>query len=369
MARGTSTVDDMAGEDTVDDVVDDVVDSTNDPEPLPTFEQAFARAKEQHSKPATAGDEPALADDEVSTHEGEDGQPLTRTGKAAPASGKAADDKTKDQTGLISDDEFASLQTTHKDDPAAFRKALEDAFAKSTQTRTDERRSSERLAQYADIIDAYEADAEGTVRELAKQLGLTITAPGDSTVTTEKTDATVDVVAAEFRKALGPDFEYLADNLMPAVKGLVERLTDSRVETATKPIKDNLKVVLDKTAQEQTALVMKALTDQHPDWEEHEPAMLALSQKLSPNGMTETEYLDHLYTLVTTPTKAAATEKDIEAKVAARVKKAIERLNKGAEETETRADATPDRHVRDKAPEKPTIQEAFEAAKRGVVWN
>lgn len=65
------------------------------------------------------------------------------------------------------------------------------------------------------------------------------------------------------------------------------------------------------TRHEQTNVVMTAFTARHPDWKTYEPELLVLAEKVSPNGMTEGEYLDHLYTIVTalTPQLRLKTER------------------------------------------------------------
>jgi hypothetical protein len=88
---------------------------------------------------------------------------------------------------------------------------------------------------------------------------------------------------------------------------------------------------------------MQAFTERHPDWKTHEPAMLALAHKMQPKGMTEAEYLDHLYVAVTRHVR----EKEVEAAVAAGVEAEIEQNAR---------------------PHAATFRDAFEAAKRGVRW-
>lgn len=374
MARTTdTTVDDMTDDatDVVDDVDVDASDDSTSDEPL-SFQQAFDRAKDEHSKAAQATEH--ARGTEASTDEDEDAEPPpARKGKAEPAPAKAAattDTKKADPTDLLTDEEFSQLQTTHADDPVALRKALQGAFTKKTQALADQRKSSERLEQYVDIIDAYEEDPEATVVALGKSLGLTVSREGEAraeTKTSETVATTADAIIGEFKESLGPELEYLADGLAPAITKLVERLTKSAVEQETQPIKEQTRGLLGKAAVEATASVMKTFGEQHPDWEQHEPAMLELSQKLSPKGMTEIEYLSHLYTLVTAETPEAR-EKAIDAKAAAKAKATIEKMRKGAETTETRADATPEREVRNRRPALPTFEESYEAAKQGIRW-
>lgn len=351
---------------------DDTETTTDDTsDALPTFQEAFEAARDQHSRSAEADDEHAASAEASTDDETETDATATRTATAEAASKEAAtSEQPSTQTGLITDEEFSTLQTKYAKDPAKLRGELEAAFTKKTQALAEQRRSTERLSRYVDIIDAYEADPEATVLALAQQHGLTITRPGETTAETADTTTTaVDAVLGEFKEALGPELEYLADGLAPAITKLVERLTASTVDKATEPLKAQTKGLLDRAAVEQTETVLQAFGKTHPDWQEHEDAMFALSQKLSPNGMSEVEYLGHLYKLVTADAQASAHAKELETKVAAGVKAAIAKMTKGAETTETRQDATPERQVRSQPPSTPTIHEAYEAAKRGEVWS
>lgn len=344
--------------------------STDTSEPV-SFQEAFTAAREEHSKVATETTDEHAAAEEVSTDDDGDDAPPARSGKAEPAPATTAKTKS-DPAALLSDEEFAALQTTHADDPVKLRKALEGAFTTKTQALAAERRSVERLQSYADIIDAYESDPVATIRELARQNGMEFTPDetpaGETPAGTGSTDATttVDAVLTEFKEALGPELEYLADGLAPAITKLVERLAAAQVAKAVDPLKKGTEQLLSKAATEQTETIMKGFGEKYPDWQTHEPAMLALAQKLSPNGMDEAEYLDHLYALVTRDTSA----KTIDAKVADGVKKAIAKMEQGARNTEGRDRETPDGKVTTGPPagRAPDFHEAYAAAKRGERW-
>ncbi len=356
MARTAAAVDDV-----VDLVEDEEVDETpegagEEPEApeTPSFHEAFEAAKKTHAK----AEAPVEDDDDEPAAPA----PKGRVGKAQ----RTTDVAPGDQTSLISDAEFAALQTKHGKDPAALRRELEGAFTKKTQALAEQRRSQERLAPYAELVDALESDAEGTILALAQQHGLTVTRPGEKPAeTTADTTAAAEAVVTEFRTALGPELEYLADGLAPAIQKLVERLTATTVEKATAPQKQQLDQLTGRAAAEQTTVVMQAFETRHPDWKTHEAALFALSQKLSPKGMTEGEYLDHLYTLVTAESLPAT----IDTKVAEGVKKTLKRMQEGADTTETRTRATPERAVHVAPPETPTFHEAYQAAKRGERWD
>src|SRR5437870_13341919 len=106
-------------------------------------------------------------------------------------------------------------------------------------------------------------------------------------------DALTNDVVETFRNELGPELEYLAD-LAPAITGLVghavERALDVREHRAQQA----------KAAEAATTAVMAAFAEKRPDWKAHEPAMLQLAERIAPQrGMTEVEWLDHLYKSVT----------------------------------------------------------------------
>ena len=98
-------------------------------------------------------------------------------------------------------------------------------------------------------------------------------------------DVTTDVVET-FREQLGPELEYLADGLAPAVTGLVGRAVEHAIDERARKAEQT------KAAEAATTAVMTTFGERHPDWQAHEPAMLALAQKVQPQqGMTETEWL------------------------------------------------------------------------------
>jgi hypothetical protein len=348
----------------------------------PSFQEAFAAAKVEHSTPE--GEEHAQTDGEESTGDRAEGESSEQPGdKATPARTEKAETKpatpvAKDATGLLSDEEFTALQTKHADNPTALRKALEGAFTQKTQKLAEERRSVEKLREYAPLIEAYEENPEAVIRELAKLNGLSVAEvraeiehaeTGEGTPATDgDAQATVDAVMAEFKTNLGPELEYLADGLTPAITKLVETLTKATVEKATTPLKAAQSLLLDKAAHEQTDQVMATFAKAHPDWEQHEDALFALAQKLQPNGMTENEYLDHLWKLVTADSTPDTTA--LEKKIADGVKAALRKMETAAAGTETRSRTTPEGQVSHARPTDhvPDFREAYLAAKGGQRW-
>ena len=334
-------------------------------EPLPTFQQAFESAKETHVAEAEKAAAAAPVADPVETETETEREPepakasTTKAGKADPAKAESTSD-------LISDKDFETLQAKHANDPVAFRRALTETLTASL---SGERATLEKVKPYAELIDAFEASPERTLTLLAQQYGLDIVKRGETPAapaakaesTEAAASATTDAVLATFKKNLGPDFEYLAEGLAPAIKGLVEQLTQTTVEKATEPFKREHETLQLERGMAATDATMKAFGEAHPDWQKHEDAMMAEAETLDPKGLTEAQYLDKLYSLVT----RADWEKTRDAQIADGVKAAIEKMNKSAQSTETRTRATPERSVKVAPGKTPTFQEAFEAARRG----
>jgi hypothetical protein len=156
--------------------------------------------------------------------------------------------------------------------------------------------------------------------------------------------------------------------LVPAIKALVDRLTKQTVAAEVEPLKAQAKVTQTKAAQEATNAVMKTFDETHPGWKDVEDQMTALGAKIQPNGMDELEYLDMLYQHVTRDGQDQSREQTIEKEVAARLKKAVARLNEGAEDAETPTRSTPDRQVKTAPPPNAGFRDAYAAAKRGERW-
>jgi hypothetical protein len=327
--------------------------ATTDTSAAPTLDQAFEQAKAEHS-PAPESKTPAAAEHAPSakTSETSDGKPAATSTPAAQASTATTEGATDDTT-LISDEEYARLATEHKDDPAALRKALNTAFTTKLQKLADDRRG---LEGWQEVIEGFESDLEGTLAELAEQQGYRLVKPdgetGPTTATTVAKDAVVEAVDA-FKASLPEEYKFLGEELGPAFKAMAENIATAVIAKHVGPLKAQADTLVERAATEQTTATMQAFGKAHPDWQTHEPAMMALAGKLSPTGMTELEYLDTLYYLATKETATATA-----------ASKAVERMVEAATKAEPKTESTPEARVR-RAPRNPTIEEAFEAAKRG----
>lgn len=311
-------------------------ETTTDPQ-IDTIQQAFEQAKVEQSQDQAPPAEASTA----STTEDATSQDTT---KALGATTERADDP----NDLVSDAQFASIQAQFPGDPAKQRAELNKAFTQKTQ----------KLAPYAKLIESYEKDAKATIETLAKQHGLTVGPPVESTATTTTAATIADQAIAQVKASLGPELDFLAEPLGKAIHQVAELVAKSVTESTVKPLQEQQTQITTRAAKEQVASVMKQFETKYPDWKTHEPAMETLSRQIQPNGMAELDYLDLLYSHVT----REAREKTV---AESATKKALEKMTKAAEGAETRTDSTSETKVKETRKSPNSIQEAFAMAKRG----
>ncbi len=313
---------------------------TTESAPL-TFDQAAEAALAEHSPKGEQATAPGESNPTESSAD-------TTTTTATPTP----------ETGLITDAEYSALETKFAGDPKGLRRALEGTFTQKTQKLAEERRSYDRLKPYAELVDAYETDPLETIERLARQHGRTLAVAGETTETHADIPAASSEAATglvdKFKEDLGPEYEYMADAMAPALMNLVKAAMAATIE----PLKAQQELIVGKAANDQTETVMQTFEKSHTDYKDHEPAMLALSQKIQPNGMSELEYLDHLYQAVTS-TPAARQQA-----IAKGVKAALAKMEKGALEAETDR-TTPEHRVTKRPPKNPSFEESAAAALRG----
>jgi hypothetical protein len=319
------------------------------------FRAAFAAAVKEHGTPA----EPATPDDEETEAEPPAREREADEPEETPDEGEPTE-AARGDGDLLTTTEFTALQQQHGADTPALKKALEAAWTRKTQALAEKRRSVERLQAYQPLIDDLETDPASAITRLAEQYGVELVSPapepGDP-ADPHLGDAIAHLVGeltADIKADLGPDLDYLADPLSTAfakalTKG-VQRLTRGTIEQAVRP-------VMQRDAQIQTQTVMTAFADKHPDWQQYERPMLALAQQIHPNGMSELDFLEHLY-------RSVSFEDRVEREVSGRFKKRFSRMNEG--QSEVPIHATPEGQVR-KRPDGPVdFRQAFRDAKAGI---
>ncbi len=316
------------------------------PSETPTVQQAFDQAKAEHS-----AQEQAPPESKSSTAAAADTSTTQDTDTAPGASSERA----TESTDLVSDADFQAIQAKFPNDPVKQRAELNRVFTQKTQELAALRKP---LEAQKDLLDALESDPTKTITQLAEQLGLKISPSSAETKVTETAATAVDTALESFRQALGPELDFLADKLGPAMKSMAENIAKTVIDQNVGPLKQQQETLLSRAAAEQTAATMKTFGEKHPDWKTHEPAMVKLMGQLQPNGMAEADYLDLLYQHVTRDTT-----------IADAVKKAMDRITKGAKDADTGDRPTSETKVTDTPPRMPSVMEAFQAAKRGERWS
>lgn len=321
-----------------------------------TISEAFQLAKEEHS----VSTERAL-DEGTGT-----GATATATQpNEAKTEPSATATVTTDTDDLISDTELQALKTQHANDPAALEKAFKAAYTKKTQALAEKAKGYEPLERHRDFITALDnpttrADA---LKAAAEHFGFTLspkTTEATATETVAKTATSLaDDAIASFREALGPDLDFLADKLAPAIQALAKNVAQATVGQAVEPLKTSQQALLDKAATEQRDAVLASFAEKHPDWTTHEAAMMKIAETLPPGkGSDPLEYMSTLYKLAT-----------YDLSVGADVKKAIAKMTKGAAADEGKSTSVSEGKVALARPANPTLRDAFEAAKRGEKWD
>lgn len=315
----------------------------------PTFDQAFEAAETSIEKPSKETvEKPAKGDTEAGKENAKVEQPPVETPPA----------ETTDTEELLSKDEVAKLSSS---DQANYKK-MQKAYTQKTQALASERK---KIENWKEVIEAFEADPAGTLRQLAPRYGLSI---AEAQAAAAKEETKQDPVAAittqlntELRELLAtPELtpEQTADGITKAVSTAMLAATQQAVRSEVEPLKqrDQARQLEEIATSTQTEL--EAFGKLHPDWKTHEPKMVELGKKISPSGdLSVNQYLDMLYRLAT-----------LDQSEAAQVNKVVERINKAAASAEPSESAVNTSRVTPARPKRPTIEEAFEAAEKGVSW-
>lgn len=303
----------------------------------PSMQQAFEAAKVEHSEKP----EQAVAP-EASTAKTDPVPPAQHTEQAA-----GAPSVTADASDLISDADWAALQETFKGDSAKQRAELNRVFTQKTQALAAERKRLARAEPHLDLLDAYETDPAGTIRQLAEQHGL-VFAPA---VEKPAPDAATDRFLSLAKTKLGPDLDFLAAPMAAMLSEVTAPLL-----TELESLKSQTTTIVSKATNAEVDGHLAAFEKAHPDWKDHEPAMLKLG--LMPGAhMSAGDYLEACYKLVTFDSQVDKAKAD-----------AVTKLSKAAEAAEKETQTVPGKQVQLTAPKGATMRDAFAAAKRDERW-
>ena len=289
----------------------------------PRGADAFTAAREAVGKADALVPEVSTSDDTPTETPAED----TETTADQPQ------ETVSDPDTLLTPEELAAL-------PPKERAKAEKWQAKLTQKAQALSAKEKEFSEWEPLIQGFKTNSKETLAQVAKQLGMT--------VAELKAQDTPSEDLPDELAFLKPVFEQRE-------RALVEKL---RAENA--PIKQAYEQVIAETSAAETESTLKSMSAEFPGWEKHEPKMLEIAREIQPAaGTSEAKYLRTLYKLAT----ADLTE-------AERTKKVVARINQSAKVSEERTSGIANERVAHAMPppEKRSMRDAFEAAKRGEVW-
>ena len=265
-----------------------------------------------------------------------------QTPEASPARPQTAEPSDADP---LSADERAALNAIK--DPDERIKGFQSAYTKRFQDLAEARKG---ISEWQPLVDAFKADPVATVRALASQMGLNVADPKVEAVKDTAKDFGSQIDAA-LRDSLGPEYGDLADRIVPGFTRAVELA----IQQHTAPLRQEQEKLIQDSALREAQTTLDSFGKSHPDWKQHEPAMMKLAEKLQPGpGMPEHEWLEALYTLST-----------LDQRTADKTKETIARMTKAAATADTATTTLAGDKVTTKPNRPVTMREAYEAAKRG----
>lgn len=285
-------------------------------------------------------------DDDVEQSEQDqavEAEPGVSEGEEQEAGSESAESES--EVELLSRDQIESLRR----DPDRLIKELNRAATKKFQTVAKERAE---LEPYVDFIRSLDENPREAVAALAAQLGMRL----EGGTPEQRQDAVQelgDVITADVRQSLGPEYDDLAERLAPAIRKVAERVA---IETA-RPLVEEQNRLIRESAERESAAAISVFEKAHPDFRKHEKAMVEMSQKLKPaQGMNEQDYLRALYTVVT----AGNNEGDA-------AKRLVKRINSSTK-SDSGGNRVPSREVNVEPSSLPSFEDAAAAARRGERW-
>jgi hypothetical protein len=215
------------------------------------------------------------------------------------------------------------------------------------------------LDEWKPLIESMKENPDDVIAEYARARGFTISRQAQDT-------QTVSTEATEVIAGLPEDLKFLGPILKPMFERYGQTIIQS-VEAKVNPIAQAHNLMMTEAAAAQTQATLESFTTKHPEWQQHEPAMVELAKKFIPtpgSSMTDAEYMDTLYALVT----AKQSKADL-------VKATVKQINKSAASVEPNTPGVSESRVEHAMPanfaqmdNKDRMKAAFDAAKAGIVW-
>jgi hypothetical protein len=260
-------------------------------------------------------------------------QPEEKGAEAAPAQ--------EPSEQLLSTEEYDKL----KKDPDELIKATNRAFTRKTQELAEMRKQ---LEPFQELANAFESDPKATINTLAQQYGLAVQEIQQAE-TKKEAHAAATNLTERLKSKLDPELHFLADQMGTALEEAFAEKMSEFAQKEVAPLKQQQEAALLDSAKKSTEATMQAFSAKHPGWEKHEKAMVALSSRLKPEGMAESEYLETLFYLATKDQSEAEKTKQV-----------LGRMEKSAAKSEPKDSGVNANRVAKAAPKFASISEAFD---------
>lgn len=274
----------------------------------------------------------------------------------------ATDDS--DLTALSKEERVKYAEELKKLDPAA-RKTFNTLLTQKSQSAAEERKAAEaekakaaseiaRLEKAHEFIQKLDADPDAALAEIQA----TLEKRKKPAETPKPAKVTVE---PELLKAVEDSLDDQAKPLAPVIAPIIKTFLAHEL----KPIREHVEAEQTRAATAAAETVLTDFAKAHPDYKEHEPAMLALGKRLPKGELSDREWLDILYTHASKDKRAKAAEDAVTAAQKARADEVIQKAAKAAESAEAETPSVASQRVTHTTKHPLDFREAYEMAKRG----
>ena len=307
-----------------------------------SFREHYEAAKSAADSQGKSADEAAPETPAADDTRGKQEPPAEETEKVADLPAETTESKDE----LLPAEEVAKLSPKER---TAYEKSQK-SYTLKTQALAAER---EKFKPWQPLISGLTDNPDETIEQLATARGFKLVKADQDTngaASKQETENALAELPAELEFAR-PFLEQWGNKLVASA--------EARLKDQIKPVIEGHERIESEALDSQIQTTLKQMTDKHPGWEKHQAKVYEFMCKLEPKGMTPLEYMETCLTLATQNVSAAE-----------QTKKTVERINKSASAAEPPVTPVSDKLVVHAMPppDKRSIRDAHEAAKRGERW-
>jgi hypothetical protein len=290
-------------------------------------------------------------------------KPAEPSGDTAPVEAKGAEPAQPQESSeqLLDQGKWNELK-----DPEAKLKALNQAWTQKTQALSAQQKQLEPLIQLAKGLSE---SPQKTIQELARSLNVELSPSASPEKAAAVAAETTANLLDSLRESLGPEYDFLADKIAPAIEQAIRNKTADIIGREIEPIRQQARQREEEAVVQRVDLNIEAFSKKHPDWKQYEAQMSDIGKRLVPQHDPQTgqpasweSYMEDLYFLAT---------KDVrEADIA---KRTIERMQKSADKSDAPDSGVSNNRVGKTAPARKgsfdaDFEEAANDARAGIIY-